>query len=266
MRVSNANAKLEGLAAVCRFVNQIENPGKLYSFDLPAGKTCPGALYCKSQAVKVGSSWRIKDGPHCRFRCYAASQEVIFSKTRKKRERNRQWIRSMRTPNQIVNGFNEEIPDDCIILRMHSSGDFFRETYFAGILELARQRSDLVIYGYTKNIPLLVMYKKEIAALDNLNLVASLGGRWDRLAKRHHFQTCEVVLSKEEARKKGLPIDHDDSYAAGFRGKVNFATLVHGPQPAGSEAALQRHQLRLQGFNGYRRNGESQSYFHGRKK
>ena len=46
-------------------------------FNLPAGKTCPGALYCKSFAVvQYNGKRKIHDGDDTIFRCFAASSEV----------------------------------------------------------------------------------------------------------------------------------------------------------------------------------------------
>lgn len=255
MRFSRANSKLDGLAGAHRYVYKVFKPGKLYSFDLPAGRSCPGALECKSQVVKIGRKYKIKDGPSCRFRCYSASQEVIFPRTRKLRARNMECVQRLRTPKRIFEELDSNLPADCLVLRLFSSGDFFRESLFEAILQLAQHRSNIFIYGYTKNIPLWVKYKNDVASLDNFTLVASMGGKWDRLAKRHGFRTCTVCLSEEEAAEKGLEIDHDDTYAAGLRGDVNFATLLHGPQPAGSEASYARVKLMKNGWSGYNRGG-----------
>ena len=48
-------------------------------FNLPAGKTCPGAMFCKSFAVLNDNGKRsIVDGKHTEFRCFAASSEVQY--------------------------------------------------------------------------------------------------------------------------------------------------------------------------------------------
>ena len=53
---------------------------KIYSFDILSGIDCPFAFNCKSQAeVQEDGSRRIKDGPDTKFRCFSASQEVLFT-------------------------------------------------------------------------------------------------------------------------------------------------------------------------------------------
>ena len=72
-----------------------------------------------------------------------------------------------------------------------------------------------------------------------------------------------VVFSVEEAKnyiwyddklrkKKGLEIDHDDSHAFS-KDKKPFALLIHGNQPAGSEARAALNRLRKLGIGGYGR-------------
>ena len=46
------------------------------------------------------------------------------------------------------------------------------------------------------------------------------------------------MYREQEARSLGLEIDHDDSHAANpDTREQSFALLIHGVQPAGSEAA-----------------------------
>jgi hypothetical protein len=52
----------------------------------------------------------------------------------------------------------------------------------------------------------------------------------------HNLRYSRVILHPEQA--DGLDIDHDDSHAArpDLAGQ-SFALLIHGPQPAGSDAS-----------------------------
>ena len=60
-----------------------------------------------------------------------------------------------------------------------------------------------------------------------------------------------MVFSEEEAEARGLEIDHDDSHAAVPSWLNNdFALLVHGVQPAGSEAARALSALKGKGSYG----------------
>ncbi len=77
-----------------------------------------------------------------------------------------------------------------------------------------------------------------IDQVDNFILTASYGGRDDELIDQHGLRSAKVVFSETEAEELGLEIDHDDSHAARPSVKnLDFALLVHGTQPKGSEAS-----------------------------
>ena len=58
-----------------------------------------------------------------------------------------------------------------------------------------------------------------------------------------------VVYTEQEAKDRGLEVDHDDSHCFGDK---PFALMVHGSQPAGSEAgAAIRKRKKEGGFVGY---------------
>jgi hypothetical protein len=58
-----------------------------------------------------------------------------------------------------------------------------------------------------------------------------------------------VVYTEQEAADRGLEIDHDDSHCFGDK---PFALLVHGSQPAGSDASAAISQRKKDGgFVGY---------------
>ena len=48
---------------------------KVYTFSLPAGVSCPGAVDCLSYSDRV--TGKITDGKHTQFRCFMASIESI---------------------------------------------------------------------------------------------------------------------------------------------------------------------------------------------
>ena len=62
-------------------------------FNLPAGKTCPGASLCKAFAV-MGDNGKttVQDGPETVFRCFAASSEAQYPATFAARAHNLQTI------------------------------------------------------------------------------------------------------------------------------------------------------------------------------
>ena len=93
--------------------------------------------------------------------------------------------------------------------------------------------------------------------MDNFVLTASYGGRDDHLIDDPTFnlRSAKVVFSEAEAEKLGLEIDHDDSHAArpSMRDK-DFALLIHGTQPKGSEAATALKELKGKGSYSRKKN------------
>jgi len=152
----------------------------------------------------------------------------------------------------MANEVLKAIPKRCTILRLHSAGDYFSKAYFRAILRAAWERPDIHFYGYTKALPYWIEYRNEVKETPNLHLVASHGGKRDDLISRYNLDSCRVVLTKGEARKLCLDIDHDDRYASGFVYRHNFAVLIHGTQPLGSPAGKARWANMRRGIGGYR--------------
>lgn len=235
LKFSQANAKTQALYAVPALANFLANGRKVYSFDLPAGKTCPGAHDCKSTAIQISvfpAKFMIKDGPHCQFRCFSASQEVMFPNVFYSRKHNLDCLRRCRTAERMAKAISDSLPKNAGIIRLHVSGDFFSQAYFDAWRIVAVANPDRLFYAYTKSIPFWL--NGEIP--NNLVLTASLGGNYDSLAKRYRLRTVRVVFSESEAGS--LPIDHTDELAANPELRhENFALLLHSQQPRGSQAA-----------------------------
>ncbi len=202
-------------------------------FSLPAGHSCPFAHHCRSSADRV--TGKIKDGGHTQFRCYAANTEALFRNVRESRWQNFEAIKEAGSMLQIAALIDRSIPrrnGKTKLVRFHQSGDFFNQAYFDAWLLVARQNPDLIFYGYTKALAFWVKRLGEIPA--NFKLVASRGGSQDSLIQMFGLRSAKVVLSEEEAKKLNLPIDHDDTHV--WKHDGDFAILIHGTQPKGSEA------------------------------
>lgn len=213
-------------------------------FSLPAGHTCPFAHQCRSSADRV--TGKIKDGQHTQFRCYAASGEALFKNVRESRWRNFEAIKEAGSILQIAALIEKSIPrreGKTKLVRLHQSGDFFNQAYFDAWLLVARLNPDLTFYGYTKALAFWVKRLGDMPS--NMKLVASRGGTQDALIQTFGLRSAKVVFSKDEAKKLNLPIDHDDTHVWKYDG--DFAILLHGTQPKGSEAAKQWYKLHKAG-------------------
>ena len=241
---SEANAKIEALAEVPSLKKYLEGK-KVYSFDLLSGYSCPFAKECLSKAVEDSQGKRtIKDGPDTKFRCFSASQEVQYTGVYNRRKNNLDNLRGFDTL-ELVKEILAAMPKDLGVCRIHVAGDFFNEKYFLAWLTIAKMFPQKLIYAYTKSLKYWVNNRELVDSLPNFILTASYGGRDDAMIAEHSLRASKVVFSESEAENLGLTIDHDDSHAADPELKNNdFALLIHGTQPKGSEASEALQLLR----------------------
>jgi hypothetical protein len=212
----------------------------VYTFSLPSGYSCPFALDCLSKANKV--TGKITDGSATLFRCFSATTEAYSATTRAQRWHNFDMLRHL-SSDDMVELINASLPANADILRVHVGGDYFNQRYFDAWLEVARLHPRTTFYSYTKSIPYWLANLDRIPT--NFVLTASRGGRMDHLINAQYLKVAEVVFSLEEADEKGLPIDHDEYHAINNVG--NFALLIHGTQPKGTQAARSIKHLKAQG-------------------
>lgn len=219
------------------------------TFSLPAGHTCPFARECLAKSNRL--TGKVVDGEHCRFRCFAASQEALYPSVRKARWNNFEALQSAGSVERMTQLLQDNLPHGVAYVRVHVSGDFNTEKYFIAWLNVAMNNPLVTFYGYTKATPFLVKYKTYIPR--NFRFTASKGGTCDNLIGKHKLRSAEVVFSVNEAEQKGLQIDHDDSHAINAEG--SFALLLHGTQPAGSVAGKAWETIK-RSIGGYGRGSE----------
>jgi len=219
-------------------------------FSLPAGWACPAAKECLAKAAKDGS--KLTDGPKAKFRCYAASQEIIFKNLRRARWYNFDALKAAKTKEGMTELLNLNLKFvDASIVRIHCSGDYFSQDYFDAWLEAARLNPDKLFYSYTKMLPFWIARIDSIPA--NFKLIASKGGIFDYLIEKFQLRYCEVVFTLEEAKAKKLPIDTDDTIA--YKTNKNFVLGLHGVQPENSPASKAVSLLKKVGHGAYSRKG-----------
>ena len=244
LKFGEPNAKLKALAKKLKL--------KLKTFSLPSGWTCPGAKDCLSKANRA--TGKIQDGPETEFRCFQASAEAVYPSLRKMVWHNFDLIKNAMTNawrykndkiEAVADLICESLPDKFDILRVHVGGDYFSKEYLQAWIEVAKRNPDKIFYSYSKSLH----FFKQFALPENLILTASRGGKFDDLIDEHAFKEAVVVFSEQEAKDKGLEIDHDDSHAA--FGAKSFALLLHGTQPKGSAASAALSLLRKAGKGGY---------------
>lgn len=222
-------------------------------FDLVAGFTCPFAKDCGDKVDPV--TGKMIFNPKAKFRCFAATSELISSAARRKRWHNFELLKTAKTAEKIAQLIIDSLNADkktaaAPKVRVHSSGDFFNQTYFDAWMLVAKAMPEKTFYAYTKSLKFWVARLHEIP--ENFHLTASRGGKTDNLIEKHGLKNVEIVFSEEEAIAKGIEIDHDDSHCWNKNCK-KFALLIHGAQPAGSEASKAIQELKKKGIMGYQR-------------
>ncbi len=237
LRFGHGNAKLDAA---------------IFTFSLPAGHACPFARDCQARADR--DTGKVKDGPETAFRCYAASMEARHSSVRNSRWHNFDLLRG-RPKAEMARLILDSLSPFAGFVRVHDSGDFFSQNYFDAWVEVARRRPHSRFYFYTKSLRYWVVRLAEVGdghapgTVPNFVPTASRGGRDDGLIDQYGLRSAVVVYSEEQAAQLGLPIDHDDSHAQ--QHGSDFALLIHGTQPPGSEASKALSALRVRGEFGY---------------
>tara|TARA_R110002020_G_scaffold339458_2_gene554610 strand:- start:281 stop:1045 length:765 start_codon:yes stop_codon:yes gene_type:complete len=238
LQFSPANRKLAKILNWAKSVLGLEHKSEIWSIGLPSGFSCPSALDCFAKAPRNGGKLITRIGTL--FRCYSASQELVFKQTRNMVWRNFDLLRNLST-NEMVDLINKSMAfiPSCRILRIHASGDFFNEKYFLAWCEIARQKPDVIFYAYTKSLNFWVNNINDIPK--NLRLIASRGGRFDNLIDEHNLLNALVVYSVDMAKRLNLAIDYDEQLA--ITSPVNFALLIHGVQS--KEQTQKQQQLSM---------------------
>lgn len=209
-----------------------------YTFSLPAGWTCPGADACKAKANR--ETGKITDGARQEFRCFAASMEARLPSVRNSRWSNFDALQATESMADLILA---SLPKQATRVRIHVSGDFFSRAYLDAWIAVAGVRPGVTFYAYTKSVHLL----PERATLpSNLRIVVSAGMRHELTKARALGYSVAFVRFVDDGT---LPIDHDDSHA--IAADHDFALLLHGAQPTGSDASRALQELKRAGFGGY---------------
>lgn len=247
LKFSEQNAKTRHLATIPELAKYLAGKRKIYSLDLLAGWTCPGARDCMAKVYIHNGKRRLVDGPNTQWRCFAASLEVAYPNVYNVHKYNMDIVKGGKTDKQVAQLILAALPKRAGIIRYHVAGDFFKLSYFKGAVLAAKARPDVLFYAYTKSLSHLqrigMMDPANGVLLPNFMVTASYGGEHDHLIPIMGVRSAKVVYSEADAGN--LPIDHDDSHAATMGG--DFALLLHGVQPAGTPAAKALVELRGKG-------------------
>ena len=223
----------------------------IWHYSLPSGHTCPGAKSCLTfahrETGKVTDKQTAVDGQT--FRCYAAMDEARRPNVRKTRWDNFDLLKAAKTTKAMAALIIKSIQASGLrrggTLRVHIGGDYFSQIYFNAWMMAARFFPQITFYSYTKSVKFLV----DADLPKNFVFTCSRGGKYDNLIPKSKVKSAKVFFSTDEAKALGLDIDHTDDLA--ISGSDDFALVIHGSQPAGSDASKALAANRKKGFTGY---------------
>jgi hypothetical protein len=246
IKFSPANVKIKALKAVAALAKYLPRGRRVYSFDLQSGRTCPFAKICRSRVKEIDGKRKIVDGPHTKVRCFSASQEATYTNVYKLRKHNADILMAMNNEREMFDILNATLPKNAGVVRIHVAGDFFNQNYFDAWVMVAMNNPHVLFYAYTKSLRYWVSRIGIIPA--NMILTASEGGSEDYLIEKHNLRKAVIVFNEQVAADMELEIDHTDEHAANPEtANQDFALLIHGIQPAGSEAAAAIRELKRNG-------------------
>ena len=110
LKFSKANAKLDQLHDVDELQYWLQDRRKVYSFDLISGWSCPQAKDCLSKVVQIADKRKIKDGKDCQFRCFSASQEVVFPAVYDNRKANFDGLKFRKSSYDMAHAIADAMP------------------------------------------------------------------------------------------------------------------------------------------------------------
>lgn len=218
---------------------------------LPAGYTCPMATICKNFAAKPNTKFKdgksLKAGPEAEFMCYAARQQAQYSKTAGKNSFSNLKLLTEAAAaggvegmaNLIIESIEYHGHANTDVFRIHEGGDFYSNDYMKAWIAVANHFPSTSFYTHTTSLNFWLSNRASMPK--NMRLIASMDKNNEKMIMDNKLRYSRVVYSVEQAQELKLKIDYDDSLACCT--DENFALLIHGQQPAGSEASKAVSQI-----------------------
>lgn len=193
----------------------------IISFNLPAVETCPGAGKCAKYCyADTGSFLRFyKTTMPPRVGNWLSSQRDDFPD--RMIQHLRQWKDTGKNPKD-----NKWFPFRAV--RIHDSGDFYSPKYIDHWTKIARELPDVQFYAYTKSHhPALKNRLKELAGLPNVNIVQSLGSKYDHLVDPDQPHAV-VFESPEQMKEAGYTDAMASDLPASDKRNTRIGLYIHG--------------------------------------
>jgi len=248
------NAKLrETLLEFARLTGIVKPRG--VSFSLPSGYSCGKvAKECLTYAHPI--TGKLSHGRDSIYNCFSAINEtrpiVRAARWHNWNMLQNLWSYAGTDYIDIGNMLIEAMPQNTDLVRCHVGGEFpgteFGREYMRAWFYVARE-TGTHCYAYTKNVSTYLDVRDEKP--DNFNMTMSRGGLYDHLIDRYQLKHANVIFHPNQAN--GMPIDHNDinavfTYSTESNPSGSFNLLIHGMQPAKSDASKAIQKLKREGI------------------
>jgi hypothetical protein len=162
--------------------------------------TCPGATACRAV-------------------CYAKQGRYLMPAVQLARQGNLAATLSETFVEDMVKALKKSRTYN--VVRIHDSGDFYNQEYLDKWASIARAIPDKIFYAYTK------AHHLDFGGIpDNLRVVRSLGGRWDKMVNL--TESHSRIFATEQARIDAGYVDGNVNDIPAIEGETRIGLVYHG--------------------------------------
>lgn len=166
----------------------------------------------------------------CADVCYAKQGRYAMPAVKNARETALKNAEDANFESLLNNDLKEFKKRSSLIVRLHDSGDFYKQEYLDTWNRVAQNHSDVIFYAYTKSHHLDFSNTPE-----NMKIIQSLGGVRDDLIKQDR-PICRIFTSHEEMEAAGY-VDGggEEGDLPAIRGDMRIGIVYHGTKNLTSE-------------------------------
>lgn len=200
---------------------------KIYTYNLPAIKACPGAGECKKLCYADQGRYKMASVAEPREQNFSFINNIIRNNVLTNADKIEQIATSL--AKDILVLFNTRLTKDVNnIIRLHDSGDMFHVNYmlgwFAALETLKSMKFNILAYAYTKSLPMVENNKHLVP--ENINITYSQGGLFDHMIKETDGHS-KIFRSESELISAGY-IDGSNTDIPAILGVKKIGLVYHG--------------------------------------
>lgn len=181
----------------------------IWSFGLPAVKTCPQAGICKNY-------------------CYARKGRYVFDTVKSHKERCLDNSRKVTFINDICREIKSHQRSGIDIIRIHDTGDFYNSSYARSWFAIARKNPDIIFYAYTKSVELFKNLEYVYNGLpSNFRVIYSIGGKQDDLIDLDHDRHAKIFDNLTDLENMGYVDCSKSDYITATTKSLRIGLIFH---------------------------------------